>query len=137
MGINWNLGEKESVQSIGRSPSNKQAGISKEETQYVVRRLIEVVTYIMIRKTWRKKEGVQDLIVPNVQVAIAYRFVAYLEIAMINSKNSPEMEDWGKYAGEVQQELLYLYNGLHIPESKWCHERAKLEYSIAKLVEPL
>jgi len=47
----------------------------------------------MIRKTWRKKEGVQDLIVPNVQVAIAYRFVAYLEIAMINSKNSPEMED--------------------------------------------
>jgi len=79
---------------------------------------MEGVTYDRISKTWGKNEGVQDLIISNVQADIARRIAAHVKIVEIESTDAPESEDQEKYAGELQQELLYSYNWLHVPESK-------------------
>jgi len=98
---------------------------------------MEAATYDRISKTWGKNEGVQDLIISNVQADIARRIAAQVKIVEIESTDAPEPVDQEKYAGELQQELLYLYNRLHVPESKRHRERGQLRDSSVELADPL
>ena len=98
---------------------------------------MEAVTYDRISKMWGKNEGVQDLIISNVQADIARRIAVHMKIVEIESTDAPEPEDQEKYAAELQQELLHSYNRLHVPESKRRHERGQLRDSSVELADPL
>jgi len=54
---------------------------------------MESVTCDRISKTWGKNEGVQDLIISNVQGDLACRIAPHMKIVEIKSTDAPELED--------------------------------------------
>ncbi|KAF8426774.1 hypothetical protein BGX38DRAFT_1147109 [Terfezia claveryi] len=133
----WRTGEcADSVQEFKYETA--WCKLACQKTYVVGKKLMSVVTYKRISKTWTSHgPRVQELIVSNVKADLLRQIAAHVKIVEIEPTDAPQPEDQGRYEAELEEELHHSYNRLNVPESKRRHQKGQLRDSSVELVEPL